>query len=105
MLQATENLNADEKSGVAAALMLQGFYPRGGNRISGVAGIRQGSRSLKNGYSNSTTTVKTQIIEPLRYVVGVVSSGKVWCFFVFLWLSGGLSSSVFAVFFASITSA
>ena len=34
------------------------------------------------------------------YVVGVASSGKVWCFFVFLCLSEGLSSSLFPVFFA-----
>jgi len=30
------------------------------------------------------------------YVVGVASSGKVWCFFLFFQVSEGLSSSFFA---------
>jgi len=40
---------------------------------------------------------------PMCYVVGVASSGKVWCFFVFLCLSEGLSRSFFAVTFCTFS--
>ena len=73
---------------------------------------------IKRGYEQSMLRVMNELTfvntadiayrddpndQTVCYVVGVASSGKIWCFlflFLFLRLSRGLSSSVFAVFFA-----
>ena len=60
--------------------------------MPGVRGVRKPAK-LQH-------TVKSRIIVLMCYVVGVASSGMVWCFFVFLCLSEGLSSSFFAAIFA-----
>lgn len=50
--------------------------------------------------SDSSSCRKNSNNRTVCYVVGVPSNGNVGIFLIFLWRSGGLSSSLFAVFFA-----
>ena len=54
-------------------------------------------RPLVPSSKSSSGTVKTPNKRTVCYLVGVASSGKVWCFLFFLRLSCGVSSSIFPV--------